>query len=97
MEIKRENYIKSIASALAANRKRIDALHSKDTSRMTRNAYEKHEASLNWEHMSKSMNEERLGFALGFLKLEELREFYEPSGWHKYKGVKDEMEKLVLV
>jgi len=37
--------------------------------------------------MLKSKNEERLGFALGYLKLSELRNFYEPSSFHKYDGI----------
>lgn len=94
MTIKREDYIKAIAKNLADNRKRIDTLKAKDTSAMTQGARGKHEASLNWEFMAKSMNEERLKFALGCVKLEDLRDYYEPSPFHKYNGVRVEMEKL---
>jgi hypothetical protein len=97
MEIKREQYIKQIAVSLFDNRKRIDTLQSKDLRNMTQSQRSKHEANLNWECMIKSKNEERLGFALGHLKLSELRSFYEPSSFHKYDGIKGEMEQIKFV
>lgn len=97
MEIIREIYIKQIATALANNRKKIDRLGEKDMSQMTPNAIDKHNVALNWECMHRSMNEERLRFALGDLKIEDCRDFYEPSGWHKYKGVAEELKKLKLI
>lgn len=97
MEVKREQYIKQVAGTLFDNRKRIDALQSKDLRNMTQSQRQKHEANLNWECMSKSKNEERLGFALGHLKLSELRDFYEPSSYHKYDGVKSEMQNIKFI
>ena len=49
MEVKREQYIKQIAGTLFDNRKRIDALQSKDLRNMTQSQRQKHEANLNWE------------------------------------------------
>jgi hypothetical protein len=51
-------------------------------------------ASLNWACMEYQQTEERIGYAMGFLKLEDLRDFYEPSSFHKYNGIKDEMKNL---
>jgi hypothetical protein len=96
-EIIREAYIKAISSSLFDNRKRIDKLHSKDLRNMTQSQRSKHEASLNWEFMFKSKNEERLGYALGYLKISDLRSFYEPSSYHKYDGVKSEMENIKFI
>jgi len=44
--------------------------------------------------MEINKTEERIGFALGFLLLTELRAIYEPTGWQKYEGIKGEMENL---
>lgn len=49
---------------------------------------------LNWNRMNYEMERERLGYAMGFLSLNDLRDYYEPSAFHKYKGVRDEMEKI---
>ena len=96
-EIKKEDYILIIAKYLALNRKKIDALGSKDTSQMTQKRRGAHEANLNWECMNRSMNEERLRFAMGDLKPENCQDFYEPSAFHKYKGVGEELSNLKLV
>ena len=57
---------------------------------------QKNQTNLNWECMARSMNIERLRFALGDLKPEDCLDYYEPSGFHKYKGVGEELSKLVL-
>lgn len=97
MTIKKEFYIKQIAVQLEKNRKRIDSLSSKDSSQMTQRAIQKMNVDLNWECLHRSMNEERLRFALGDLKPEDCREHYEPSSFHKYRGVRAELEKLILI
>lgn len=97
MEIIREKYIKQVASALEKNRLKILKLQEKDTSQMTERTMSNHYASLNWECMHREMNEERLRWALGDLKASDVREFYEPSSFHKYKGIKEEILKIKLV
>ena len=92
----REEYILIQAKQLnvtAKKRKKLSE-RSVDISQMTEKAVQNLFASMNWEGMNYSMTEERLGFALGHLKLDDLRDYYEPSGWHKYKGIRGEMEKL---
>jgi len=80
-------------SVLAKKRKKLSE-RSMETGGMTQRAIQKLHTNMNWEGMNYSMTEERLGFALGYLTLDELRDFYEPSGWHKYKGIRGEMEQL---
>lgn len=94
--MKREEYIKSLATELYRMRKRRDNLSGKDLMEMTPKAAQKHNADLNWLGMEMSKTEERIGFAMGFLTLDDLREYYEPSAWHKYEGVRKEMENLKL-
>jgi len=92
----REEYILIQARELnkiAEKRKKL-LERSYDTSQMTQNSVQKLYADMNWEGMHYGMTEERLGFAMGYLKLEDLRDTYEPSGWHKYPGIKKEMERL---
>jgi len=94
----REEYILHQARELNKSAKKRKKLleRSYDTSQMTQNAVKKLYAEMNWEGMHYSKIEERLGFAMGYLKLEDLRDSYEPSGWHKYPGIRKEMEKLIF-
>lgn len=94
--MKREDYIKAIAKNLADNRKKIDKLGEADLRNMSQAQIQKNQANLNWECMARSMNIERLRFALGDLKPEDCLDFYEPSSFHKYKGVREELLKLNL-
>ena len=92
----REEYILIQAKELnkiAKKRKKLSE-RSHDTTQMTQGAIQKLHTNMNWEGMNYSMTEERLGFATGHLNLDELRDFYEPSAWHKYKGIRGEMEML---
>ena len=92
----REDYILIQAKQLKSTAVKRKKLHEKscDISGMSQKAIQKLYTEMNWEGMNYSMTEERLGFAMGYLKLEDLRETYEPSGWHSYKGIRGEMEKL---
>jgi hypothetical protein len=92
----REDYILIQARELSKLAKRRKKLFEKsmDSSGMTQKSIQKLHTEMNWEGMNYSMTEERLGFALGHLTLDNLRDFYEPSAWNKYKGIREEMEKL---
>jgi hypothetical protein len=96
-EILREKYISDISKSLLKNRIKIDSLHKKNLSNMSQKQRSKHEADLNFECMHKAMNEERLGYALGHLKLSDLRSFYEPSSFHKYDGIRKSMELIKFI
>lgn len=93
--VNRAEYVKNIALSLNKDDKKKKKLSEKlgDNS-LTQNAIGKMDADLNWLCMEIAKNEERIGYAMGFLNLGDLRETYEPSGWHEYKGIKEEMEKL---
>lgn len=54
------------------------------------------DAELNWIGMQIGQTEERLAFALGYLLPHEAREEWHPSGWHSYKGIREELEKTEL-
>ena len=92
----KEEYILIEAKNLKRSAKKRKKLLEKsyDTSSMTPRAIQKLHADMSWEGMHYAMTEERLGYALGRITLDELKDYYEPSGWHKYNGVKSEMEKL---
>lgn len=92
----REEYILQQARELKKLSVKRRKLRDKtaDHTQLTQKAYKNALADLNWAAMHVSMCEERIGFALGLLKIEDLREYYEPSSFHKYKGVRDECLKL---
>lgn len=94
----REDYIHNIAKTLKANRKKIERIRTQldvPLSDLTPKRRQKLNADLSWEYMHLNMNKERIGVALGCLRPEECAEFYEPSGWHKYNGVRTEMERTL--
>jgi len=92
----KEEYILIQAKELNKTAKKRKKLLEKsyDTSQMTQNAIQKLYANMTWEAMEYEKTRERIAFASGGLSLNELRDFYEPSGWHKYEGIRKEMEKL---
>lgn len=57
-------------------------------------AYRNNVAELDRVCMHYSMTSERIGYALGYLTLFEVREEYNLNGWQKYKGIKDELREL---
>lgn len=57
-------------------------------------AYRNNVAELDRVCMQYSMTSERIGFALGYLILFEVREEYILNGWQKYQGIKDELRNL---
>ena len=67
---------------------------SYDKTGMTTKAIQKLHKEMGWEAMHYAMTEERIGFVLGRITIDELRDSYEPSGWHKYDGIKGEMQNL---
>jgi len=92
----KEEYILNEAKNLKRSAQKRKKLLEKsyNTTGMTPKAIQRLHAEMNWEAMHYAMTEERIGFALGRITLDELRDSYEPSGWHKYNGIRGEMEKL---
>lgn len=50
-------------------------------------------AEMNWIGMHIGQTEERIAFALGYLLPENAQKSWEPSGWHEYPGIGDELAK----
>ncbi len=91
----REEYIFNQAKELKKLSTKQKKLSERSMSgNLTQKATQNLHADMNWVGMEKSKTEERLGFVMGFLRLSDLREFYEPSAYHKYNGIRAEMEKL---
>lgn len=92
--MKRHDYIKKHANELH----RLIMKRLKVSDRMLRGdlspkQYQKLDAELSWLFMWIGQTEERLAFALGYLLPHEAREEWHPSGWHSYKGIREELEK----
>jgi hypothetical protein len=92
-----EEYIKFQANELFRLAKKRDKL-SEDLFKgdLSAKAFDKKSADLNWTCMEIYKYQERIGYVLGYLKLDEVREYYEPSGFHRYKGIREELSKLSL-
>jgi len=71
-------------------------LHAKMDEEISDDRWKKLNNDLSWLCMEISKTEERIGYALGHLTLRELRNTYSPSGWQTYKGVAEEMEKIIF-
>jgi len=90
----REEYILLQAKELVRLSKKRQKLSLVDYSEVTPKRAQAISTDLNWLGMHYSQCEEKLGYALGLLRLEDIRDYYEPSGFHKYDGVKKELERL---
>ena len=95
--MKRHEYIKNHANELhrleMKRRKVSDKILKGD---LSPKQFLKLDAELNWVGMQIGQTEERLAFALGYLLPHEAREEWHPSGWHSYKGIREELEKTEL-
>ena len=87
-------YIKTHANELYKSSKKRDKINERLNADNSYKQTQKLHAELSWICMEIQKNEERLGFALGLISLENLRKEYSPSGWHTYKGLKGELENL---
>jgi len=91
--MKRQDYIKKQASEL---KRLIDSQEKKNarycSGNLTHSAMQKLNADMNWNGMHISQTEERLAFALGYLLPENARQEYQPSAFHKYDGIRKELE-----
>lgn len=94
--MKRYEYIKKQATELFDLCKKRDKLHERTMQDLTPKAAQKLSSELNWLGMHIDQTKERIGFAMGFLNIEDLRSEYRPSSFHKYDGIRKEMENLKL-
>lgn len=93
--MKRHDYIKSQAAVLKRlcdKRDKVSARYLKGE--LTQKMYQNLSAELNFTGMEIEKTKERIAFALGYLIPENAIEEYRPSEFHRYKGVREELEKL---
>lgn len=92
--MKRHEYIKAHAINLDKLCKKMRAYSEKYSSgNLTSLACQKLNAEMNWLGMNISQTEERIAFGLGLLLPENCISEYNPSGFHKYSGIRFELEK----
>lgn len=53
-------------------------------------------ADLNFISMHIEQEKERIGYALGHLNINDIREEWKPTGFHTYKGIKEELKSLTF-
>lgn len=95
--MKRHEYIKNQANELhRLHTKRLKVSDRILKGDLSPKQFLKLDAELNWIYMQIGQTEERLAFALGYLLPQEAREEWHPSGWHSYKGIREELEKTEL-
>lgn len=90
----KEEYIFLAAKDLKTLSKKRDKINENLNGNNTYNKIQKLHADLGWVCMQIGQAEERLGFALGYLSIDDIRDEWHPSGWHTYKGLKGELSKL---
>ena len=93
--MKRHEYIRQQANELAKLCKKREAVSARRISGdLSPKQCQKLEAELNWLGMHIGQTEERLLFALGRLQPHEAREEWQPSAWHRYDGIRAELERI---
>lgn len=91
----KSQYIRKHAIELDKLSKRMRKLSDRYRDPSTsKSQVEKLNAEMNWVGMHIGQTEERIAFALGYLLPEEAQEFWEPSGWHTYPGIRKELERV---
>jgi len=88
------NRAKNLKKMIVKRRKLNERIHLFE--QMSDKAWQKLNAELHWLSMEIEKEKERIGFVLGHLTLFELQDEYNPSGWHRYEGIKGEMQNLKL-
>lgn len=99
MVVSRLDYAYNSIKLMRALQKKFAKLSEKSQlplTEMTPKRRDKLNADMNWNRMYYEQEKERLGYALGFLTLSQIQDYYEPSGFHKYKGVREELEKITF-
>lgn len=92
--MKRADYVKLQASIL---KKLCDQRDKKTKCRLmesTSKKAKKIDVDLNWLGMQIEQTKERIAFALSFLSPEDARKEYFPSEFHRYPGIREELEGL---
>ena len=87
-------YIKTHANELYKASKKRDKINESLNADNSIKRTQKLHAELSWICMEIQKDEERIAFALGLKRIEDLIDEYSPSGWHTYRGLKGELENL---
>lgn len=82
-----------ILSRLAKRREKIRLALENDGS-LTDRKISSLRADLTLISMHIEQEKERIGYALGYLSLNDLREEWQPTGFHTYRGLRMELEGL---
>lgn len=92
--MKRAEYVKQQAVIL---KRLCDQRDKKTRCRLmesTSKKAKKIDVDLNWLGMQIDQTKERIAFGLGFLSPEDVRKEYFPSEFHRYPGIREELERL---
>jgi len=90
----KEDYILTQAKELVSLKKKSLKIRESLNADTSFSRTQKLHAEAQWVSMNISKTQERIGFALGFLNLEDLTKEYTPNGWQKQIGLKGELEKI---
>lgn len=91
--MKRHEYIKKHANELNKLCVKRSKISERCLQGTTPKMAQKLNAELNFLGMEISKTEERLAYALGYLLPENATIEYNPSAFHRYKGIREELEK----
>jgi len=95
--MKRHEYIKKHAIELDRLHKKMEKVSARRSHENTSvKMVQRLEAEMNWLGMQIGQTEERILFGLGRLMPEEAREEWRPSAWHRYDGIRAELERTEL-
>lgn len=90
----REEYILKQSKLLLAYKRQQDKAREKSLGEVSAKKMESLINDMAWAGMHIEQTKERIGYALGLLDINDIRDTYNPSGFHEYRGIKGELSKL---
>lgn len=93
----KEEYIYNHSKILLRDKRKANAISFNlvnNHDKLSEKRWSKLNADYSFLLMEIDKTKERIGYVLGYLTLFEMRDEYNPTGWHKYQGVKDEVKSL---
>lgn len=98
LERVKEDYVKEQSTILRRQRRSIDKLKKElESGNLRNNLHKRSEIALNKLCAQRSMTEERIGLALGFLGFDDLRPSYRPVPDLLLEGVAEEMKLIRFI
>ncbi|HYG84548.1 MAG TPA: hypothetical protein VD907_06770 [Verrucomicrobiae bacterium] len=93
--MKRYTYIKKQADELFRLNEKMEKLSDRYQSENTsQKQIQKINAEMNWLGMQIGQTEERIAFGLGLIQPEQVQKEWNPSGWHRYAGIEEELKRV---